>query len=349
MNSCAPCARVTLEDYTPPMKYRKLGSSPFCVSCISFGAWQLGDNAFWGDCDGADPDAAVGAAIDAGINLFDTAEVYGRGESEVALGRALGRRRGDVLVASKVAASNCRPQDLRQSCEASLRRLGSEWIDLYQVHWPCKDVRYDDVAATLHTLRDEGKIRAIGVSNFGCRDLDQWPDTASLASNQLAYNLLFRAIEFEIIGACATRELGVIAYMPLMQGLLAGRWANGDDMPANRRRSRHFSSTRPRVLHGEPGCEELTFSTVSQLAELAGELGISVADLSLAAVLAKPFVTSVITGSRRADQVNRNVAAAGIELDRVTLQRIDAITDPLKDELGPNADLWNAGDETRVR
>ncbi len=331
------------------MQYRKLGSSPFCVSTVSFGAWQLADSKYWGDFDRSEAEAAVHDAIDAGINLFDTAETYGGGESEVVLGKVLGRRRSDVLIATKVSKSHCSPADLRKSCEASLKRLGSEWIDLYQMHWPSRQTPFDQTAATLEKLRDEGKIRAIGVSNFGAGDLGDWPDAAGLASNQLGYNLVFRAVEFDVVPACQQNDIGILVYMPLMQGLLSGKWTSADQVPTPRRRTRHFNTAHGAARHGGPGCEPLLFDTIGRLGDLAGDLGMTVADLSLASLLAKPAVTSLIVGCRSRDQLRRNLAAANIELDAATRKRIDEITNPLKNELGPNIDMWDVGEAARSR
>jgi len=223
------------------MEHRKLGSSDLHVSVLAFGAWQLGDPDYWGAHQAADGEAAVRAAIDAGIDLFDTAEGYGAGESERALGRALGSKRDKVLIASKVSASHCAPHRLRNACENSLRNLATDRIDLYQIHWPFRDVPFQDAYAEMARLKEEGKIREIGLSNFGPKDIDAWMAAGTCASNQLGYNLAFRAIENEIVPACTDHRLGILAYMPLLQGILAYRWQSPDELPPSRRRTRHFS------------------------------------------------------------------------------------------------------------
>ena len=331
------------------MECRPLGSSGLEASILAFGAWSLGDPGYWGQDSQADGEGAVHAAIDAGINLFDTAEMYGAGESERALGRALRGKRGQVLVASKVQPDHCAPDRLRVACETSLKRLSTEWIDLYQVHWPCRDVPFEDTYGELARLRDEGKIRVIGVSNFGVRDLDDWMAVGDAATNQLGYNLVFRAIEWEIVAACLHHGDGMLIYMPLLQGLLSNRWKTADELPPARRRTRHFSSERSEVRHGCPGCEDLLFETLRRLGETAEGLGLSPATVALAWVAAQPGVASVIVGARNPAQLLRNVEAAELVLDAPTLAALDEITRPLKEHFGTNADLWQNAERCRIR
>ncbi len=331
------------------MKYRQLGSSGFEVSVMAFGAWQLGDPTYWGEDEQAAGADAVVAATDAGINLFDTAEGYGAGESERALGRALRGRRDKVYIADKVSSNHGAPEQLRKSCEDSLRRLGTDYIDIYQVHWPFRDVSFEDAYAEMQRLKDEGKIRAVGVSNFGVKDLESWVAIGECVSDQFGYNMLFRAIEHEIVPVCRKHGVGILAYMPLMQGILAGRWRNLDDIPQPRRRTRHFSSTRPGTRHDEPGCEQLLTETLSQLDAIANAMGQSPADIALAWTMARPWITSIIVGGRNPAQVLCNVAAVDLELDGSTAARLDEITNPLKEHLGPNADMWCGEADCRIR
>lgn len=331
------------------MIYRELGRAGFKVSVLSFGAWQLGDPAYWGSDVEADGEAAVRLAVDSGVNLFDTAEMYGAGESERVLGRALGSRRKDVFVASKAIPEHCAPEELRKACEGSLQRLGTEVIDLYQVHWPFRHVPFDEAHAELERLREHGKVRAIGVSNFGPQDLAAWMRSGSCVSNQVAYNLLFRAIEHEIVPACRRYGLGVLAYTPLMQGLLAGSWNHPEEMPENRRRTRHFAPARAGVKHHEQGFEELTFRTVREIRVVADRAGIPMAVLALAWLIAQPGVSSVIVGARNPQQVKHNLLAATLELSEDLLRQLDEVTRPLKEHLGPNADMWKSGPESRIK
>lgn len=330
------------------MQYRSLGDSDITVSALAFGAWQLGDPDYWGGDAEADAEAAVRTALDGGINLFDTAEMYGAGRSEEVLGRALRGARDRVVIASKVLPENCAPARLRAACEASLRRLGTDHIDLYQVHWPNRDVPFADTHAELDRLRAEGKIRAIGVSNFGAHDLRAWMDTGRAIANQLGYSLLFRAIEHEIVPACAREGVGILVYMPLLQGILTGRWRTIAEIPVKRRRTRHFSSAREGTRHGEPGCETLLEQTLEKLLDIAAEAGRPLAELALAWAMAQPGVTSVIAGARKPQQLARNLAAAHDPPEPALLECLTRATESLKDALGANPDMWLGGDDRRI-
>ena len=330
------------------MRYRILGSSGFSVSVLSFGAWQMGDPAFWGDSEEADGQRAVDEALDAGINLFDTAEMYGQGESERLLGEFLGSRRDRVFIASKVSPENCSPDKLRVSLENSLRRLNSDWIDLYQVHWPPTGIEFGEVCRALEKFQEEGKIRAIGVSNFGPEDLHRWHAEGRAVSNQVGYNALFRAVEYDCVPVSRAYNMGVLAYMPLMQGLLSGRYARIDDIPMMRRRTRHFSGLRQGTRHGEHGEEDLLMATLSDLGDFAEAVGLPLAVLSLAWLTAQPGITSVLLGARTPSQLRSNLAAADLDIGPAAVAQLDEITFPLKRALGMNCDMWESAHNSRI-
>lgn len=331
------------------MEYRTLGSSGFEVSVLAFGAWQLGDPAYWGEFDARAAGETVAAALDAGVNLFDTAEWYGAGHSEEVLGKALEGRRDRALVASKVSPQNCTRQGVRTSCEASLRRLSMETIDLYQVHWPNREVPFNETYAAMLELKQEGKIRAIGVSNFGPQDLRTWTAAGECVSDQVGYNALFRAAEYEIVPMCMERGIGVLAYMPLMQGILTGRWRSVEEIPQLRRRTRHFAAGREGTMHTEAGAEELLMQTLTALEAVAVKVERPLGDVALAWLAAQPGVTSVIAGIHGMEQVKRNVSGVELSLERSVLNEIESATNPLKDKLGRNPDMWKCGLEARIR
>lgn len=331
------------------MEYRKLGWSELNVSTISFGAWQIGDPAYWQSDTKSDQERTVLAAIDVGINLIDTAEMYGAGESERVLGQTLGARRDEVVLASKVLPENCAPEKLRAACEGSLERLHTDRIDLYQVHWPFRDVPFEAAYGELARLQEEGKIREIGVSNFGVRDLGAWFEAGVCVSDQLSYNFAFRAVEEEIIPECEARGVGVLAYSPLLQGILSCRWKTVEEIPQVRRRTRHFNGERPGVMHDGPGHEELLLELLKELEAAAVEAGQPPATLALAWLIGQRSVTSVIVGARNVAQLQRNLEAAELELDAALMERLDRISAPLKDAMGPSADMWRAGAEPRIR
>ncbi len=331
------------------MLYRKLGSSDLQVSVIAFGAWQIGDSRFWGEQAHPNPDRAVGAAIDGGVTLFDTAEAYGDGGSEQALGRALQGRRDKVLIADKVSPEHCTPEGIRQSCENSLRRLDTDRIDLYQIHWPFRHTSFEDACAALERLKEEGKIREIGVSNFGPCDLDAWMRAGTAASNQIGYNLLFRAPENEMIPACIKHHVGVLTYMPLMQGLLTGRYCAVEDIPMPRRRTRHFSCRREGTRHGEAGHEETLMNTVEDLQDFADAVNIPMPVLCLSWIIAQPGVASVILGARDAAQLQANLPAADLDIGPAAVAQLNEFSYPLKIALGACCDMWESDENSRIR
>ena len=226
------------------MERRLLGSSELKVSVLGLGCWPLGGGPGWGDTDEAESIATVHAALDLGINFFDTAEMYNEGRSEEILGRALKGRRADALIATKVSPESTEPAILRAHCEASLRRLQTDHIDLYQVHWPVDGVRIEEAFVTLADLQAAGKIRTIGVSNHGAQQLVPVLAIRSpIVSNQLCYSLLSRAIEFEILPLCTAQGISVIAYMALMQGLLVGLYNGPEDVQPFGRAPAIFAAT----------------------------------------------------------------------------------------------------------
>lgn len=331
------------------MQFRTLGSSDLKVSAFSYGTWQLGDKAYWGDSNWESDKASVFAALDSGINMFDTAAAYGKGESEIALGKALGNKRDDILIASKVLPEFCEPTLLRKQCEDSLMRLKTDRIDLYQIHWPFYHVTNEEVWSVLEELVKEGKVREIGLSNYGSENQDEWFDGGTAVSNQLGYNLLTRTIEDEVLPACEKHGLGVMVYMPLMQGILTGRWDNVDDIPASRRRTRHFSDERDSTRHGEPGCESELMKALGEIERISEGLGITMADLSLAWVLANPAVTTVIVGGRKREQIERNLRALDIELSPETVAELNDVTAPVKKALGTRIDMFCGETECRSK
>ncbi|MFZ5829856.1 MAG: aldo/keto reductase [Planctomycetota bacterium] len=352
------------------------------VSSIAMGCWALAGDATWGPQDEAAAIAGVHAALDYGITLFDTAELYGAGVSEGLLGKALAGRRSQAVIASKFKPENASPAALRAACERSLQYLRTDFIDLYQIHWASREVPLVETWGELCRLRDEGKLRAIGVCNHGCQDLDDLLALGRPArigrktsrglsrfsghrceavvgengtvpfecrSNQLPYNLLWRAIEFEILPRCRREGLGVLCYSPLQISLLSGKFHAPADVPAGRARSRHFAADRPQTRHGEPGCEAETFEALARLEQIAEQLGCSLPQLAIAWLLHQPGVSSVLCGIRSPEQARANAAAAEITLSPALLAELDAATLPVRDKLGPNPDMWESTSRSRYR
>ncbi len=325
------------------MQYRRLGQTDLSVSVVCQGSWSIATrDFFWDGQDRRDSLATIRAARDAGVNFFDTAPAYGDGEAEEILGESLAAERGKVVIGTKVRPTDLEPDRLRASCESSLRALGTDYIDLFQVHWPNHAIPLDSTVRVLEDLRREGKVRYLGVSNFGKTYLDELIGLGRVESNQVPYNLLWRAVEFEIQPLCSRHEISILCYSPLAQGLLTGKFASADEVPDKRARSRHFSRERSLTRHGQPGCEGETFAVLAELRQIAAEVGRPMGHLAMAWLLAQPGVTSAIAGARNAAQAIDNAAAAELQLDPAVIVRLSAISDGLKQALGNNADPWEA-------
>jgi aryl-alcohol dehydrogenase-like predicted oxidoreductase len=330
------------------MEYRRLGSADFTISTVAFGGWGIGGGAMWeGETERSAAIKTLHAALEAGVTLFDTAPAYGDGRSEELFGEAFADRRERVIIASKLSPPDIAPERVRPAVEASLRRLKSDYIDLMQQHWPAEDGRDTEVLRELFRLREEGKLREVGVSNFGPAELTSADAAGPAVSNQLPYNLLFRAIEYEILPALRSRGMHVLAYSTLLHGILAGKFRSPEEVPAGRARTRHFAAGRSQARHGEPGHEEATFAALRRIEELAGEAGLAMKELALAWLLHRPQVAAVLVGARTPRQAEENARAADIRLEPGLLEQLEAATEPLKQALGPNPDMWQR--ESRVR
>jgi len=346
------------------VKRRRCGTSGLELPVIGVGAWAFGGGDYWGPQSQSDAEDVVARAIELGCNYFDTAEAYNDGASEESLARALKGRRERAIIGTKVSPANTQPATLRAHCEASLRRLATDYIDLYMIHWPlypqslaksADDAEAlsllpstGDALAELVKLCDEGKIRHIGVSNFGAGQLAEALETgAAIEANQLIYSLLTRAIEFEVLDLCRNRGLGVIAYMPLMQGLLTGKYRSIDDVATQRLRTRHFANDRG-GRHGEAGAEAETFAALDAIRQIAAAEGESMAAIALAWCAANPAITCVLAGARNLAQLETNARAAAVVLRPQTIEQLSAATDTVKPRLGPRCDYWESAAMTRT-
>lgn len=312
------------------MRYRRLGESGLMVSVVG-----LGCNNFGGRIDSAAAREVVAAALDAGITLFDTADVYGnRGGSEEALGAALKGRRDEVVIATKfghdMGGSNGPDWGARgarryvvRAVEASLRRLGTDHIDLYQMHYPDPATPLAETMAALDDLVHAGKVRYLGHSNFAAwrvADAAWVARTEGLTpfvSAQNHYNLLRRDADAELVPACQRFGLGLLPYFPLESGLLTGKYRRGADAPAGTRLSGERFASR---LAGAP------WDTIEALQQFAVERGVSILDVAIGGLAAQPTVASVIAGATRPEQVHANVAAGAWQPDEVDLAELNEIT-----------------------
>jgi aryl-alcohol dehydrogenase-like predicted oxidoreductase len=349
------------------MKYRTLGKNGPKVSIICTGCWAFGGGAYWGAQDQKDVETVVQSALDEGINLFDNAEMYNDGASETSLGLALGKRRKEAVIITKAKPSKAYPADLVKSCEGSLRRLKTDYIDIYMFHWPFDPISLkhftDDpqiianppdpkeAFAAMRALQKQGKIRYIGVSNFGVKQLGEAGPDSGIIMNELPYNLLCRAIEKDIMPECKKQGMGIIAYMALQQGLLTGRWTSADQVPPPQAHSRHFAQSRGKDFsrHGEDGAEDLTFKTIADLIVIAKDLKLSLPEMSLAWVLHKEGISTLLQGSRNDAELAENMKATDIKLSAEAIAKMDAASDALLKRLGYSPDYYQSEANSRIR
>jgi aryl-alcohol dehydrogenase-like predicted oxidoreductase len=343
---------------------RACGTSGLRLPAVGLGCWAFGGGEYWGPQNQDDVDAVVHAALDLGMTYFDSAEAYNGGASETSLGKALRGRRERAIIGTKVSPSNTAPATLREHCVASLERLGTDWIDVYFVHWPinvsalrhftsdpallAQPPDLGQAFETLQALEREGKIRHFAVSNFGVRQLEELRRLGvKPAANELAYNLLSRAIEAEVLPWCRQQGVGVLGYSALMQGLLSGRFTSIDDLPPARTRTRHFAGTRKGSRHGGPGVEAETMAALRAVGAIAGELDVPVADLAIAWAVANPDVACTIVGCRNRRQLEENVRALALRLSPEVKARLDRATDEVLAKLGPHIDYYQSVADSR--
>lgn len=325
------------------MQYRKLGRTGIEVSAICMGGWSIiTDDFTWGKQALDDSIAAIHTSLDAGVNFFDTAEGYGNGESEDILAKAIGNRRKSIVIASKVSSANLADGKLQEACEASLRRLKTDYIDLYQIHWPSMELPLAHTLEILQGLQDAGKIRAIGVSNFGPDFLQEAVSGARVEANQLPYSLLWRPIECEIAPLCIQQDISILCYSPLCQGLLTGKFRTADEVPDTRARTRLFSKDRPHVRHAEAGVEKEAFGAIDEIRDLCRQLRLPMSHVSLAWLLGRQGVTSAVCGARNARQARDNAAAADVKLPADAIEHLCRLTEAVKIAMGTNCDPWQS-------
>jgi aryl-alcohol dehydrogenase-like predicted oxidoreductase len=309
------------------MQTTRLGLTDLQVSRIAFGTWQLGGE--WGDFDERDAVAAIRHARKLGINLFDSAQAYGFGASERLLGRALrdelDHRRDDVVLATKGGlrrtpdgtVRDSSPAWLRSGVEQSLRALGVDHVDVYQIHWPDPDVSFAETAGALQQLVDEGKIRHVGVSNYSVAQIAEFARTRPVETLQPPYHLFRRDIEADLGPYALEHDIGVLVYGPLAHGLLTGAMDEHTTFAADDWRS------RSPLFVGDTFRRNL--QTVGELEHWAAERGHTVSQLAIAWTLAHPAVDVAIVGARRPAHIEDSVGAADVELTAEDLAEIDQI------------------------
>ena len=313
------------------MQTRKLGWTDLRFTTMGLGAWAMGGAGWrfgWGPQDDADSIATLKRAVDLGINWVDTAAIYGLGHSEEVVGRALREMSRKPIVATKCSRrwddtgtpyGNLKKASLHAECEASLKRLGVDAIDLYQIHWPDPDADIEEGWGTLADLVKEGKLRYIGVCNFNVEQLKRIAPIHPIASLQPPYSMLVRGVEDGLLQYCARNHIGVVAYSPMQKGLLTGKvtraWVAGLPEDDHRRRDAMFQ---------EPQLSA-NLKLVGGLQAIAKRNGRTAAQLAIAWVLRRPEVTAAIVGARRPAQIEETAPAGDWALSAEDIHDIDTL------------------------
>jgi aryl-alcohol dehydrogenase-like predicted oxidoreductase len=338
------------------MEHRTLARTGVSVSSLCLGTMMFGD---WGNRDHDESIRIIHRALDAGINFVDTADVYSSGESEEIVGKALaGGRRDHVVLATKVHGTmgddpNERGNSRRwivKEVEASLRRLGTDWIDLYQIHRPEQDTDVDETLGALTDLVRQGKIRYAGSSTFPASQIveAQWVardrGRERFVSEQPPYSLLVRGVEQDVLPTAQRHGMGVIPWSPLAGGWLSGKWRKGAEPPVSTRAQRlpeRYDLSNPDV--------QRKLEAADALARLADEAGLPLVHLAIAFVIRHPAITSAIIGPRTMEQLESQLGAADVVLDDAILDRIDEIVPPGTNVSPADAGWQNPALEPRAR
>jgi aryl-alcohol dehydrogenase-like predicted oxidoreductase len=329
------------------MEHRPFGRTGVSVSKLCLGTMMFGA---WGNRDHDDSIRIIHAALDAGINFLDTADVYSQGESEAIVGKALaGGRRDDVVLATKVnfpmgedpnRRGNSRRWIIRE-VEDSLRRLDTDWIDLYQIHRPAPNTDIEETLGALTDLVQQGKVRYIGSSTFPAAEIveAQWAARdrrlQRFVCEQPPYSILVRGIEADVLPTCARHGMAVIPWAPLASGWLSGRWRKDAETPSSTRADRlpdRYDLSKPE--------NQRKLDAADQLGQLADEAGMPLIQLAIAFVLNHPAVTAPIIGPRTMEHLESQLPAADVVLDEALLDRIDEIVPP-GTNLNPTDSGWS--------
>ena len=318
------------------MKKRSLGNSEVQITPILMGTWQAGKK-MWAGIDDNDSIKAIRTAVDAGITTIDTAEVYGSGHSEQIVAKAVSDIRDRLEYASKVFANHLKYDEVIEACDRSLTNLKTDYLDLYQIHWPSgsfgnEPVPIEETMKALNQLKQDGKIRAIGVSNFNRQQLAEASNYGRIDSLQPPYSLFWRKIEQDAVPYCTEHNISVLAYSSMAQGLLTGKFKPGHEFEPDDHRSANVLFQGENFKRAQQALE--------QLKPIAEKHDCTLAQLSLAWLIAQPQ-TNAIAGARTAEQAQDNAKAAEVSLSAEELEKIDRIGRQVTDHLDDNPVMWD--------
>lgn len=318
------------------MKTRQLGKSDIYITPIIMGTWQAGKR-MWVGIEDEESIRAIREAVDSGITTIDTAEVYGEGHSERIVGEALKDVREKVIYASKVFANHLKCDQVINACHNSLKNLQTDYIDLYQIHWPSGSwnseiVPIEETMRALNDLKRDGKIRAMGVSNFSQQQLAEACEYGQIDSIQPPYSLFWRVVEKEIQPYCVENNISILAYSSLCQGILTGKFGDNPTFAEGDHRKDH------RLL--QPPHWERVKQALSQLQPFADKYNCTLAQVAIAWLIQQPQ-TNAIVGARNAQQVKENAQAGEIELTLEDIKQISDIGESVTKYLDDNPVMWN--------
>lgn len=330
------------ENEVKKMKYRNIGKSDLKVSFLAIGAWQIGGQ--WGNYEIKEVEKIIDLAVEYGVNFIDTAEGYG--ESETTLGKVLKGKRNKFIIATKIGGNKFDYETTKKHLTESLKRLQTDYVDLYQVHWPkmkhlwhkedMSEKDYIDISESMMRLQKEGLIRYGGVSNFRKKHLLNFPSeifSKVIISNQVPYSLLWRCYDVDATTEfCIEKKIDYLAYSPLAEGLLTGRFKNKDEIVENIRKKN--------VLFNEPIYSKV-IEFVEVFEKIANELNISISQLSLNWLLSKDYIAAALVGMRKSIHFQENVKSFEKELPQEIIDKLDKLSMEFqKKYLVENLELW---------
>jgi len=314
------------------MELRPFGQTGLQVSAVGYGCWEIGGG--YGDIEAEEFDRAVGRALDLGINCFDTAEGYGMGASERGLAQALGGRRDEAIIVTKFGMNykdmpNLRdssPERVRASIDKSLKNLGTDYVDVYLVHWPDRLTPFEDTMSALDDIVREGKVRFVGLSNFKLDEIERCMKIRRIDVVQYGWNMFDRRMEREIFPYCAEQSIGVMAYGSLAYGLLAGTFDEDTDFGTDDWRSRRGKMGSIKLFNALFGREHFPANVraVEELKGIAARYGKSLPQLALRWAITNPVISTALVGCRAVAEVEDNVGAIGWSISDADLAEIDA-------------------------
>ena len=315
------------------MEYIKLGRTGIEVSRLCIGCWQA---AGWASSDDDRFVKTVQHAIDLGLNFLDTASLYGNGHSEELVAKAIKGKRDKLIIATKFDWQHNSPQKLRESLEESLTRLDTDYIDIYQQHWPSYESPLVDIISEMEKLKEEGKIRVIGVSNWLKPEWEEFDDPSRIESLQPCHSLLWRSFEPDALPVCRKHNIAVIPYSSLAQGVLTGRYKSLADTPKDQ--GKNDPRVRNQLFEEERFKKELEI--VEVLKKIGEKYNKTCAQTALRWLLDQDGITAPIVGASHPEQVDDNIGALDWNLEKDDWQKLSDISKPISENLKPFDSLW---------